>query len=236
MSRRSAERARIARRNEFSESRPQQEIVTTETLQACGQEKDVLYTDLAGRYFYAEDDGTLRKLYVHDAVASAFLPNPENKPFVRHKNGNRHDNRAANLEWSTEPEPPYSESPEDVSHGAQVDQLTDALYEIEDFSQPFLITLDAAWQVVEQDEETGITRTLEERKIAARKIAEAAGATVMEIDLHSVRDVLDWLPEELNRVLATFGVSVVAEETGCDGGLLLHFLYTTEAATEGGIQ
>jgi hypothetical protein len=37
-------------------------------------------------------------------VATAFIPNPENKPEVNHKNSNRLDNRVKNLEWNTKSE------------------------------------------------------------------------------------------------------------------------------------
>lgn len=41
---------------------------------------------------------------LHRLLAIAFIPNPENKPFINHLNGDKNDYSLSNLEWSTESE------------------------------------------------------------------------------------------------------------------------------------
>lgn len=50
--------------------------------------------------YYQIRDGT----GVHRLVAEAFIPNPNDKPQVGHRNDDRTDNRAENLEWIDRPE------------------------------------------------------------------------------------------------------------------------------------
>ena len=50
------------------------------------------------------NDGFQKTMGIHRLVAIAFIPNPNRKPTVNHKNEEKTDNRIENLEWATNAE------------------------------------------------------------------------------------------------------------------------------------
>lgn len=65
-------------------------------------------TDVRGYKCIAFREGGVgskqKHFMIHRLVAGSFIPNPENKPFVNHKDGDRCNNSAGNLEWCTRAE------------------------------------------------------------------------------------------------------------------------------------
>ncbi|MGV4405261.1 NUMOD4 motif-containing HNH endonuclease [Ornithobacterium rhinotracheale] len=52
-------------------------------------------------YVVLSKNRKVKTYYIHRLVASYFVPNAENKPYVNHKDGNKLNNRSDNLEWVT---------------------------------------------------------------------------------------------------------------------------------------
>jgi len=61
-------------------------------------EKGYLRVDLIDR------SGKRTHYKIHRLVANAFIKNPDNKPQINHKDGNKQNNSITNLEWVTDEE------------------------------------------------------------------------------------------------------------------------------------
>lgn len=68
---------------------------------ANGDIKNQYFDDEGYRRISFKRNGKSQKHLVHRLVAEVFLKNPQNKPFVNHKNGNKADNCWTNLEYCT---------------------------------------------------------------------------------------------------------------------------------------
>lgn len=69
-----------------------------------GREKILKLHVSGGKYYraYLTKNGIQYKYLIHRLVAFHFIPNPEHKPQVNHKNKVKENNCVSNLEWVTQ--------------------------------------------------------------------------------------------------------------------------------------
>ena len=74
----------------------------TGKIYSIANKRELISKSPAG-YLYVglRKDGFKKTVAVHRLIAKTFLPNPENKPEVHHKDHNAQNNRIDNLEWIT---------------------------------------------------------------------------------------------------------------------------------------
>ena len=60
----------------------------------CGSRRDYLFVNLY-------KNGKHKQYYIHQLVAKAFIPNPENKPCIDHIDNDKNNNHVENLRWVT---------------------------------------------------------------------------------------------------------------------------------------
>lgn len=57
-----------------------------------------------GHYPRVKGKGKSKSKAIHILIALTFIPNPENKPYVNHKDGDKNNSAVSNLEWVTQKE------------------------------------------------------------------------------------------------------------------------------------
>ena len=83
---------------------------------------------------------------IHRLVAEAFIPNPENKPTVNHKDTNKLNNNVENLEWAT-----HSEQTEHAYANGLISKR------IGENNPAAKITNSDAWKILEARQATGLS-------------------------------------------------------------------------------
>lgn len=165
--------------------------------------------------------GFRKGIGVHRLVAEAFLPNPENKPVVHHKNHIRNDNCLKNLEWVTPSEnywyaveagriPPVKKTGKHICLNSEKVQIIKYLLDYSNLTNDFIgkafdvkdrtiigIKYDRQWSEVKYNLEDFKSKTLkkEEKKRICSVCKERKifiGKTCSEICANKTKERVEW--------------------------------------------
>lgn len=110
---------------------------------------------------------------VHREVAKAFIPNPENKRCVNHKDGDKTNNRVENLEWATHAENNQHAYDTGLKTAKHLRKLTDeqaeacvvlyqtGMYTLEEIGRLFEVSADCIIKVLKR---FGVPRTKKHKR------------------------------------------------------------------------
>ena len=158
------------------------------------REKILTKTMTSTGYYKVEivRDGVRKSKKVHRLVGLAFIPNPDNKPYINHKDGNPLNNCIENLEWCTQKE--------NIRHALKTGLIKSFDSNIEDVVKLYH---DEGYTLQEIAELFGVTKTtvrrsMERCNVKRRSISEANDKH--GIDLNKLR--LEFEEGKTNKELA----------------------------------
>jgi len=73
-------------------------------LDSIGRRREIKTGLIPGGYkgkYLRTSTGIIGERYIHRIVGGIFIPNPNNKPQINHRDKNEHNNSVENLEWVT---------------------------------------------------------------------------------------------------------------------------------------
>lgn len=97
----------------------------------------ILKTDISKKQYHRVNlwkNGKGKHFFVHRLVAEAFIPNPDNLPFINHRDENTQNNMVDNLEWCTIK---YNNS-----YGTRLERISQSHINGKDSKRVFQYTLD----------------------------------------------------------------------------------------------